>query len=239
MYLSDRERIVYKQLFYDKYFQQKLEYTRECIKKMLSISNCYVSFSFWKDSIVMSHIIRQIDPNIPHIFTWHDETEYILNTEDVDVRWINLKKIKLSETPFDEYWNVIEVHQRPATKEFIDEIKKYDWVFKWIRADEAKYRSFAVYKRKDNYMIHEYNIEEKQKKNKDWFRRYTCFPIWLWRDKDIKIYLSYYDLAIPRQYETQNRTSAWVTAVGGNFSPDIFYHLKTKNDAKIRNNSVY
>lgn len=194
-------------------FQKKIEYSVQCIHKMASICDPFVYYSFGKDSSAMSHLIRQYYPNMKHIFTYHDETDYILDHTSIDTSAINLQKVRATPTSVDDNGNIIEVHERTRTQELIDAVAPYTWYFKGIRAQEASYRRIAVCKVSKTLMIHEYKRTNGEKKWRPHEQniQYSCFPIGWRSEEDVRTYLAYHEIETPYQYKYWDRTTAWFT----------------------------
>jgi len=206
----------YSILYWTKDFQKKLQKTKQFVQKMFEkSSNNYIAFSFGKDSMVLSDIVCSFQSNIPHIFTYQDESMYIHEYDEMYERIKGKKNIKMLYQPNfekEEYKNMdfdwfteylikfTNQHNLCQTNEVIEEKKKYDWVFVWLRAEESKKREWSIKKAAKNNMIMEYKTEKEGV-------LYRFTPIWFWTEKDIWIYTHYHNLPILEAYKEKNRTS--------------------------------
>jgi len=206
----------YSILYWTNDFQKKLKKTQQYIQKMFEKSlNNYIAFSFGKDSMVLSHIICSFQSNIPHIFTYQDESMFIHEYDEMYKNLKDKKNIRMLYQPNfekDEYKNMdfdwftdylvkfTNQHDLCQTDEVVEEKKKYDGVFVWLRAEESKKRERSIKKAAKNNMIMEYKTE----KEGVWYR---STPLWFWTEKDIWIYTNYHQLPVLEAYEEINRTS--------------------------------
>ena len=186
-----------KILYKSPYFQKKLKKTYGYIEKMMDVSwKNYIAFSFGKDSMVLSDIICKYEKNIPHVFTYQDESMYIHEYDYMYEKLKWKKNIKMLYQPnfssgyydnmdFDKFSQYLvdftNKHDLVQTDEVLQEKNKYTWVFVWLRAEESKKRKRSIKKVTKNDMVHEYKTTKEKVS-------YRSTPLWWWTEKDIWIY---------------------------------------------------
>lgn len=203
-------------LYWSNDFQKKLQKTKQYVEKMLELSsNNYIAFSFGKDSMVLSDIVCSYQKDIPHIFTYQDESMFIHEYHEMYQNLKNEKNIKMLYQPnfekeeyknmdFDSFTKYLvdftNQHKLCETEEVQQEKEKYTWVFVWLRAEESKKREWSVKKAAKNNMIQKYkNAKERVE--------YRSTPLWFWTEQDIWIYTAYNNLPVLEAYTEINRTS--------------------------------
>lgn len=148
------------------------------------VQNPYVACSFGKDSAVMLHLIRQINPDIQVRFIrWKNETEHIDNYDEVISKWgkLNLEQIELSrETLSDKR---AERYQTSG----------YDSYFIGLRQQESTGRRITLKKDGKFYKTMAGIIR--------------IAPLSIWKDEDIAAYVFSHDLPILNSYLSDGITT--------------------------------
>ena len=194
-------------------YKRKLEYALDGIDAMRKLAPLsYLSLSFGKQSIVLAHMLYQLDPNIPMYFLASGESFIIHNFEEViekfKSRWnINLT-IVYRDHVFDDESNNWQQSRDKGKGDLESMCNRDDWDgWYWgLAKDESKARRITLSKRwpmQPHPTIFKY-IDGK----------YRCCPIMNWQLLDLAAYIATYDIPMLNQYHSmglQSRTTARIT----------------------------
>lgn len=176
-------------------YKSLVRVTKRFVKEALhNVQSPYVACSFGKDSSVMLHIVRELQPDIPVRFAVHPETEILDDYRSVVNWWLEKYDINLTEVFCEGSLIKVKHHQRKMLND-----TKADAFFVGIRAEESVHRRMSI-------------------------RRYGKFhrlstgmiriaPLGFWRERDIAAYLYEHDLPMLSAYNfygVEGRTSSGV-----------------------------
>ena len=194
---------------------EKIKYSLDLIKKVLeNHKRCCVACSFGKDSVVMLHLVRQVDRDIPVIFS-NTGVEYkeTIKFKDFLVKEWNLKYFELK--PIKSFWQCVEEYGFPKMR-FSNPKKKrtggkprccyylkdkpaqlfykkhgIQCVFVGLTYDESYQRKWHIIKHGAYYYIKKEKI-------------YKALPLAYWNEKDVWKYIEMYNLPINPAYKKYN-----------------------------------
>lgn len=200
----------------NKPLEEKIEYSLSLIKKVFQDHNplrCCVACSFGKDSIVMLHLVRQINPNVKVIFSNTGvEFRETIQFKDFIVKEWNLNYTELK--PIKTFWQCVEEYGFPDLRYLSEQRKKkqkkgtpkccyylkekpaFDFyrqngikaVFVGLTWDESYTRRWRIIRYGDYYY-------SKKK------RIYTVLPIAYWNTDEVWQYVRDHNLPINPAYE--------------------------------------
>lgn len=181
-------------------FERKVEQTENIIRRWLEkCESPYVRFSGGKDSTVMLHLAREIQPEMPAMYT-HDE--FLLpETEAIVGSTPNLRKIAYTNPhapwftawengpdglPEDVDW--IETDDAKDTAAIYQDRYGHDGVAIGSRADENKTRKAYLKAKGPLFKVHSRDV-------------WQAYPVAFWNDKDIWAYLLSRGVEYNRAYD--------------------------------------
>lgn len=158
--------------------------TRHVSRSMIEIIGfisrgpCYCSVSWGKDSVVLAHLVRMVDPSIPLVHFRSDENKY---PHDVDVQ---NHYLEVWPTTYHDW--VVTWPQRGRAdwvqrERLVKEKLGTDRCFLGIRADESDHRRLSC-------LVHGISTNRK------------CRPLAWWRVDDVFAYLAQNNLPVHPNY---------------------------------------
>jgi phosphoadenosine phosphosulfate reductase len=158
---------------------RRVEKAKRIIEDTLSRGKAYVSVSWGKDSLVVAHLTRMVDPNIPLVWLRlvGVENPEQFSTRDAYLTEYPSNYIELKEKAIDEGgsdWTTLT-----------NRVQGYGIRIAGIRAAESSLRSISM-------GVHGYSTTN------------TCRPIIDWSTKDVFAYLLHFDVPIPATYAMSN-----------------------------------
>lgn len=191
MTLLDRFKPGYLAYSKTKAHQKKVEKTRELIKGVLvRHKKPYIACSTGKDSLVMLHLIYEIDPGVDVMF--HDSgvelPESYEQIKKIEENWgINLKIVKSPVNVLQRYKEKDGIfHGGNADIAFSEAMGKpikewaqkggYDLAFIGLRQEESTPRRIMLCKHGQYFYCKAYEIHE-------------CFPLSFWKKEDVWAYI--------------------------------------------------
>lgn len=191
MTLLDRFKPGYLAYSKTKVHQKKVEKTRELIKGVLvRHKKPYIACSTGKDSLVMLHLIYEIDPGVDVMF--HDSgvelPESYEQIKKIEENWgIDLKIVKSPVNVLQRYKEKDGIfHGGNADIAFSEAMGKpikewaqkggYDLAFIGLRQEESTPRRIMLCKHGQYFYCKTYEIHE-------------CFPLSFWKKEDVWAYI--------------------------------------------------
>ena len=203
----------------------------------------FVAFSGGKDSTVLSHLVRKLMPDIPHVFydyegcNFPETEEFLGRLEKEGVKLIRHKMPSLVEVykaaggiiQHNSRAQIANLRKRLIATPWREVLAKYgfDASFVGLRAGEAGGRLSLLQSRGKKYW---------HKKDKQW----QFLPIGWWTSEQVWMYIDTYQLDYNRLYDKlirfgsreDARVSTWTCAVkmeAGTFSTLKSLHLEIYN----------
>lgn len=164
-----------------KQFRRLLNDTLQTIESWLSKSkNPYVAFSGGKDSSVLLHLVRAVNPSVAAMFS---DDEYLLpETKMLVGRTPNLKKIASNVRHTDWFWSWQNTNSLPSDTEWIETTNDaatewahrngYDGVAVGLRSEENSYRKMAIKRYGELFFVQSKKL-------------WQCWPLAWWTVEDI------------------------------------------------------
>lgn len=194
-------------------YRGHLRFALAGIEAMRKIApNSYLSLSFGKQSIILAHMLYQVDPSTPMFFLASGESFLIHNFAQVISTFTERWPINLTIVSRDHVFDDLSTswqESRDAGKGDLQRMcNREDWDgWYWgLAKDESGARHMTLSYRwlgQPHPTIYRYADG-----------RYRCCPIMEWKILDIAAYIATYDIPVLEQYHRlglQSRTTARIT----------------------------
>lgn len=161
-------------------FKKKIEQAKTIIKEALAIAPAYVAISWGKDSIVLLHLVQQIQPDILAISFGHPERNLITNYAEVEQLYCNC---------FSPNLTTIEIagDHIPNKVRQVKLWETYPVAFIGLRKEESSRRRLSLCK---YGAIHQYQS-----------RGWRVCPLSDWKENDVWAYIVSNNLPYLQSYD--------------------------------------
>lgn len=190
-------------------YQRRLEQAGECIAQMQPLApNSYLSLSFGKQSLVMAHMVFQVQPDIPCYFLASDESWILHNYAEVIQAFCDRFPINLHIVQTSHVWLDPELDWQESRAKGDKDLQTmtgeqdFDGWYWGLAAEESKARRISLAK---NQLPGIYQYKS---------GKYRCCPLWDWGLPDLAAYIATHNLPMLNAYKTLGlnaRTTARLT----------------------------
>lgn len=191
--------------------QRRRARARAAIETMrANAPHSYLSLSWGKQSLIVAHMLHQIDPTIPSYFLASSESWHLHNFAEIIEAFCARWPIRHTIVQTDRWkdatqWQQARLSGRGDLQAIADADGPWDGWYGGLARDESRVRRIALSMRSDSGHPDVYHYVD---------GRYRCSPLAAWELPDLAAYIDEFDLPLLRAYHQHGlatRTTARIT----------------------------